>query len=162
MLRHAAVLLGVVTLACGSDGSSGGTGGAGSSSDAFAAAREDCVAAINAHRATEGKPAYARWTDAEACVDGSVKADSAHAGTAHWSFTNGQACGASAQNTCPGWPSLDSISTSCLDMMWDEGPGEPFSEHGHYINMSSGRYTKVACGFYVAPSGEVWASQNFK
>ena len=47
-------------------------------------------------------------------------------------------------------------------MMWDEGPGEPYSEHGHYINMSSASYTMVACGFYQNAQGEVWANQNFR
>jgi hypothetical protein len=44
--------------------------------------------------------------------------------------------------------------------MWDEGPGEPFSEHGHYLNMSSTQFSKVACGFSTSGQG-VWANQNF-
>jgi hypothetical protein len=46
--------------------------------------------------------------------------------------------------------------------MWDEGPGEPYSEHGHFLNMSSTDSTQVACGFYEAPNGKVWAIQNFR
>jgi hypothetical protein len=46
--------------------------------------------------------------------------------------------------------------------MWNEGPGEDFSKHGHYINMSSTKYTKVACGFWTTPKGSVWAVQNFR
>ena len=42
-----------------------------------------------------------------------------------------------------------------------EGPGEPFSDHGHYINMTNESYTKVACGFYTTPGGAVWSVQNF-
>jgi hypothetical protein len=50
----------------------------------------------------------------------------------------------------------------CLALMWAEGPGEPFSEHGHYINMSNPAYTQVACGFYQTGQGNYWAVQNFK
>jgi hypothetical protein len=50
----------------------------------------------------------------------------------------------------------------CLDMMWAEGPGADYSTHGHYINMSSPSYTKVACGFAVAANGTFWAVQNFQ
>lgn len=81
-------------------------------------------------------------------------------GQAHGAF--GQ-CGEWAQNECPGWPGPPGgMITDCLQMMWDEGPGADFNTHGHYINMSSQQYTQVACGFYVTPSGDVWAIQNFK
>ncbi|MFO0661228.1 MAG: hypothetical protein U0165_15555 [Polyangiaceae bacterium] len=50
----------------------------------------------------------------------------------------------------------------CLQMMWDEGPGSDFSQHGHYINMSSTSYTMAACGFYTGSDGSTWAVQNFK
>jgi hypothetical protein len=46
--------------------------------------------------------------------------------------------------------------------MWDEGPGEPFSAHGHYINMTNPAYGMVACGFFETPSGAVWSVQNFQ
>ena len=49
---------------------------------------------------------------------------------------------------------------AAMQAMWDEGPGEPFSAHGHYINMSSTTYTRVACGFSSSGSG-VWSNQNF-
>ena len=71
-------------------------------------------------------------------------------------------CGENAQNECPGWPSLEDTVQGCLQMMWDEGPGENFQQHGHYINMSSTSYATVACGFHVAENGSVWALQNFK
>jgi len=47
-----------------------------------------------------------------------------------------------------------------LQIVQDEGPGEPFWEHGHYINMSSTPYSKVACGFYTTPGGFICAVQN--
>jgi hypothetical protein len=46
--------------------------------------------------------------------------------------------------------------------MWDEGPGEPYSAHGHYINMTNPSYTMVACGFYETAGGSVWSVQNFQ
>ena len=126
--------------------------------DPYASYRRRCVDKINQYRASEGKPAYARWTSAESCADSEAQSDS-ETGTAHGAFPR---CGERAQNECPGWGSLDQIIDGCLDMMWAEGPGEPFSEHGHYINMSSASYTEVACGFYVTASGRVWAVQDFR
>lgn len=43
--------------------------------------------------------------------------------------------------------------------MWNEGPGEDFDEHGHYLNMTNDRYSRVACGFHDTGS-EIWAVQN--
>ena len=51
---------------------------------------------------------------------------------------------------------------SCLQAMWNEGPGTNFATHGHYINMTSTTYTKVACGFAVRSNGTVWAAQDFQ
>lgn len=154
------------------DASGGGSGGGGSfdaganlpdalvddGSDMYLQARIDCVDRINAFRATEGKPPYQRWTEQEACSDGQAKLDG-DSNTPHGNFSM---CGENAQNTCPNWPSTGSVTQGCLQQMWDEGPGEPFSEHGHYINMSSSNYSKVACGFYELPGGGIWASQNFQ
>jgi hypothetical protein len=123
------------------------------------AARVACVDGINAYRATLSLPPFAGWTSASSCADGEAKSDS-QTGTAHGAF--GQ-CGESAQNECPGWPGPpDSLLAGCLKMMWDEGPGQPFSAHGHYINMSSTAYTSVSCGFSQTPTGSWWAVQNFR
>lgn len=140
-------------------GGSGGSaaGGSGGTTDPLDALRDACVARINAFRATEGKAPYARWNEGEACTDQQSQKDSTDG--PHANFGE---CGEWAQNTCPGWGSTDQVIQGCLQMMWDEGPGEPFSEHGHYINMSSTQYTKVACGFFQMPNGEIWANQNFK
>jgi hypothetical protein len=46
--------------------------------------------------------------------------------------------------------------------MWDEGPGEPYSAHGHYINMTNSSYSMVACGFYETADGSFWSVQNFQ
>ena len=118
-----------------------------------------CVDKINAFRATLNLAPLARWTDQEACSDGEAKSDS-ETGKAHGAFGT---CTEMAPNECPGWPGPPaSMIGGCLQMMWDEGPGTDFSKHGHYINMSSTKYTKVACGFYTMPSGKVWSVQNFR
>ncbi|MBN2802811.1 MAG: hypothetical protein JXR91_06940 [Deltaproteobacteria bacterium] len=127
------------------------------SDDIYAEARVDCVDRINEFRATEDLPPLKRWSDKESCADGEAKSDSI-SGIAHGAFGT---CDEYAQNECPGWGSVDDIISGCIQMMWDEGPGEPYSEHGHYINMSSTSYTKVACGFYDTGS-EVWSVMNFR
>ena len=118
-----------------------------------------CVDRINQHRASIGRPPLARWTAAEACSDSEAVTDS-ETGRAHSAFGR---CGEWAQNECPGWPGpADTMIVSCLQVMWNEGPGSDFSTHGHYINMSNPGYTKVACGYAVLPNGAVWAVQNFQ
>jgi hypothetical protein len=154
-----------LTVGCSSgddDGSPSGGGGrdsgSGGGTDPYAAERKACVDRINGFRATEGLPPLAAWTDQASCTDAAAKSDSA-SGQAHGAFGT---CGEGAQNECPGWGSIQQTIQGCLQDMWDEGPGEPYSEHGHYINMSSPDYKKVACGFYVRPDGKVWAIQNFR
>ena len=156
----------------GGDGGSGnasGSGGGGSGGtdpgDPFAAARQECVDRINAFRATLGLPPYERWTAQEGCSDSQAQADAASM-NAHGNFGM---CTENAQNTCPGYPSLSSVTGQCLDQMWAEGPppttpctGQCFQDHGHYLNMSSTKFTRVACGFANMSNGRVWANQNFK
>src|SRR5690606_10956049 len=104
---------------------------------------QDCVDRINQFRwECQCLPPLQRWTEAEACTDQQSQ-DDHQSGQAHGNFP---ACGESAQNTCPDWGSESAVIGGCLQMMWDEGPGEPFEEHGHYINMSSLQYGRVACG----------------
>lgn len=118
---------------------------------------QDCVDRINQFRwECQCLPPLQRWTDAESCTD-QQSADDQATNSPHGNFG---VCGEWAQNTCPNWNSDDHILDSCLQMMWDEGPGEPFEEHGHYINMSSQSYTRVACGH--AGVGDVWSNQNFQ
>ncbi|MEM7138759.1 MAG: hypothetical protein AAF500_19435 [Myxococcota bacterium] len=123
----------------------------------------DCVARINQFRAEcQCLPALVRWTEAEACADGNAEYDSING--PHASFED-QPCatGARGQNECPGWGSTDAVIDGCLDVMWAEGPedGDPDTVNGHYENMASESYWRVACGFYTTPSGEVWGVQNF-
>ncbi|WP_437956571.1 CAP domain-containing protein [Sorangium sp. So ce119] len=146
----------------GSDGSGGApTGGAAGTggSDGATSAAQLCVDTINQHRATLGLPPLGRWTEAESCSDEECESDG-NTGTAHGAFG---ACKERAQNECPGWPGPpESMIASCLQLMWDEGPGEDFEKHGHYINMSNPEFTEVACGFHTFPDGSVWAVQNFR
>lgn len=117
-----------------------------------------CVDGINAYRKTLDLPPLARWTDAEACADGQAASDAA-SNKPHGAFGN---CGEMAQNECPSWPSKEAVVTGCLAQMWAEGPGSDFSKHGHYLNMSSTKYSKVACGFFTTAKGGVWSVQDFR
>jgi hypothetical protein len=118
-----------------------------------------CVDLINGYRASIGRPPLARWVEREACAEDQGFADAA-SGQPHSAF--GQ-CTEWAQNECPNWPGPPAqMIDDCLAMMWAEGPGEPYSEHGHYINMANPSYTKVACGFAVLSNGRVWAVQDFR
>lgn len=118
---------------------------------------QDCVDRINQFRwECQCLPPLERWADAEACTDDQSGNDQ-NGGGAHGNFG---ACGEWAQNTCPNWGSESDIIGGCLQAMWDEGPGEPFEAHGHYINMSSLEYSKVACGYSSGGEG-LWSNQNF-
>ncbi|MCA9623255.1 MAG: hypothetical protein KC731_29750 [Myxococcales bacterium] len=118
---------------------------------------QDCVDRINQFRwECQCLPPLARWSEAEICTDTQSGNDQG-SGTGHANFG---ACGENAQNTCPNWGSEEQVLDGCLQMMWDEGPGQPFEAHGHYLNMSSTEYGKVACGFAVN-GGDVWSNQNF-
>jgi hypothetical protein len=138
---------------------SAGCGGSGAETSQFPEAAALCVETINGYRATLALPSYDRWTENEACADRAAEHDS-ETGEAHGAFGT---CGESAQNECPGWPGPpEAMIEDCLAMMWAEGPGSDFSAHGHYLNMSSASYTRVACGFHVTGDGRVWAVQNFR
>lgn len=147
---RASLLVLLLSFACSSSSTS--------SAPADNTAEQLCVDTINKYRAGINLPPYQRWTAEESCADGQAQSDSVSK-TAHGAF--GQ-CGESAQNECPGWPGPPAqMIPQCLDMMWAEGPGT-FAKHGHYINMSSTSYTKVACGFVTLADGSVWAVQDFK
>lgn len=122
--------------------------------------QQHCVDQINAYRKTLSLPPLARVSSKEACADGEAKSDGL-SNKPHGAFPS---CGEFAQNECPGWPSAN-MQTSldgCLAQMWAEGPGADFSQHGHYINMSSQQYTKVFCGFYDLGNGKFWSVQDFQ
>jgi len=123
----------------------------------------DCVTRINQLRwECQCLPALQRWTEAEGCADEHAEYDSTQS-SPHAGFID-DICAPRgwAQNECPEWPSTEQVITGCLQHMWDEGPGEPYSVHGHYINMTNGSYSMVACGFHQASNGRVWSVQNFQ
>ena len=166
-MRRLLLLLAPLALACGDSGGgeddSSGSGGSTTaattaSDDPDEAATQLCVDTINMYRATLGLAPLERWKDAEACSDAEAASDG-KTGTPHGAFGM---CGEGAQNECPGWPGPPaSMITGCLELMWNEGPGEDFAAHGHYINMSNAGYTRVACGFAEGMGG-VWSVQNFQ
>jgi len=121
----------------------------------------DCVARINQLRAEcQCLPPLGRWGGGEACADMHAEYDSSRSPHAGFSERICAESG-SGQNECPGWPGTSAVIDGCLQMMWDEGPGENFQRHGHYLNMTSDRFTEVACGFFDGPAGQ-WAVQNFR
>ena len=151
----------IAVTACSSDtaGSTSTGDGGTSSSQNDGTAEQLCVDTINQYRATLNLPPYQRWTSDEVCADGQAESDS-QTQTAHGAFGK---CSELAQNECPNWTGPPgTMIPSCLQMMWNEGPGADFATHGHYINMSSTKYTMVSCGFYTLPDGKVWAAQDFK
>ncbi|MFT5354566.1 MAG: hypothetical protein ACI9KE_001773 [Polyangiales bacterium] len=123
---------------------------------------EDCVQRINQfRRECQCLQPLERWRDGESCAAMHAEYDADGRG-AHAGFRD-QICenGGRGQNECPNYPS-GSILSGCLQQMWDEGPGEPFIEHGHYINMTNPQHSMVACGQFVTAEGRVWAVQNFR
>lgn len=124
----------------------------------------DCVIRINQFRCQcQHLPPLMRWTAGEACADQMAAYDGARPGMFHAGFIAHICNGGYGENECPGWPSVSSEVTGCLQQMWDEGPGDFYGppQHGHYINMSSTMFTMVACGFATGMNGE-YAVQNFQ
>jgi hypothetical protein len=66
------------------------------------------------------------------------------------------------QNECLNYGPSFGIIDFCFQQMWDEGPGEDFQVHGHYLNMSDPTSSRVGCGIYVAPNGDTTSVQNFQ
>lgn len=97
---------------------------------------QDCVDIINNYRSTIGAPPLQRWTEEEACASSQAQTD-AQANQFHSVF---QQCGENGQNECAGFASI----AECLAQMWSEGPN---GLEGHYQNMASTQFTKVACGY---------------
>lgn len=126
----------------------------------------DCVTRVNQFRACVCLPALERATEAEGCLDQQAEYDSTH--SPHAGFIDG-ICEpqASAQNECPGWGGPQDVVDGCIQSMFNEGPpptdeceDECYQEHGHFINMTGTRYTRVACGMYQ-DGDETWSVQNF-
>ena len=125
---------------------------------------EDCVDRINQLRAEcQCLPPLARWKGGESCADEHSEYDSEPGRPPHAGFQE-RICspGGFGQNECPAYPSTAMLIGSCLQAMWDEGPGEDFDEHGHYLNMTNSSFSEVACGLFTTPRGDVWSVQNFR
>lgn len=126
--------------------------------DPLFAARQSCLERTNAFRARANARPVVRRTDRETCGDDQARSD-ASANRAHATFGK---CQEAAQNECPGYPGpFENVLNTCLQQMFDEGPGEPFSAHGHFLNMTNQEFKSVACGFHTQPDGSVWVVQNF-
>jgi len=123
----------------------------------------DCVARINQFRwECQCLPPLERWVEAEDCADQMAEYDAgldeAHAGIRAGICEPSNA----GQNECLNYGPSFGILDFCLQQMWDEGPGEDFQVHGHYLNMSDPTSSRVACGRYEAPNGDVTSVQNFQ
>jgi hypothetical protein len=172
------VVAGVIALApaeCdsgpGGTGGAGGTGGTGTCTPNYACRPAapassgnpyvDCVARINQFRACVCLPPLQRWTEGESCATQHAAYDRAR-NAPHAGFgSNPPICSPRgwAQNEC-----LGGTVNGCIQSMFNEGPppttpceGSCYQQHGHYINMTNPRYTRVACGFDGS-----WAVQNFE
>ena len=185
----AALLAGA--LQAGGRGSSGMPSGGSGGGSATGAQRAEAVArrTSSAHRrrrapatstrtASRSKPVpccaclppLQQWKDGEACANQDSMYDAQHQSAgAHAGFKANICAAGSAQDECPGWGSNNQIISGCLQQMFNEGPppmmpctGACFQAHGHFINMTSTRYTNVACGFFTHTDGKIWAVQNFK
>jgi len=118
-----------------------------------------CVDTVNQYRQSQRLPPLGRWFMAEGCTSAEAR-DSAASGQPHGAFGR---CGELAQNVCPAWSgSPDQVTGPCIQSQWSEGPGGDFATHGHYLNLSSTRFTRVACGYFTTPQGSTWAVLNFQ
>jgi Cysteine-rich secretory protein family len=133
---------------------------------AFAAGDADlqtCINLINAKRATLKLAPLARWQAGESEVAAEVAADAKN-GTPHGAIREAyKQHFYAAQNECQNSrPDMPAMIQTCIDDMWAEGPDNHDGQtHGHYENMVSPDYSAVACGFALAPNGELWSAQDF-
>ena len=137
--------------------------------------REDCLAKINEYRATEDMPALTLAAEEkQTCTDDQAAADLAE-NKAHGHFGD---CGEWAQNSGPNFTAswlktATDVSDYYLEMMWNEkklvesgaadlNSDADYSKIGHYKNMRSASYTKVACGISLSADGKKgWFNVNF-
>jgi hypothetical protein len=151
--------------------------------DPFEAAREACIAKINALRATKSRAPYSRWMAVESCVDQEATQDEMTM-MPHGAWLSGAySCNGNGQNECLGQG--PSGITECLDQMWAEkdyaecsgcdacagaynpscancdfyGNNPAMHECGHYVNLSAEYFTMAACGFSSLMG---WDAINFE
>lgn len=134
-----------------------------------------CLDVINKYRATENlKPLILAPEAKQTCVEEQAAAD-LKSNKAHGHFGD---CGEFAQNSGPNidlkWQNTEEkIVDTYLEMMWSEkelvesGKRDPKNDSdypyiGHYLNMSSTKYTMVACGIAKSADGKTgWFNVNF-
>ncbi|SHG82941.1 Cysteine-rich secretory protein family protein [Fibrobacter sp. UWH9] len=137
--------------------------------------RSYCLDVINKYRATEGLTSLVLAPEAkQTCVEEQAAAD-LKANSAHGHFGD---CGEFAQNSGPNislsWMGTEEkIVDYYLEMMWNEkklvesgqrdpNKSEDYSYIGHYLNMSSTKYSSVACGIAKSSDGKTgWFNVNF-
>ena len=137
--------------------------------------REDCLAKINEYRATEDMPPLTLAAEEkQTCTDDQAAADLAE-NKAHGHFGD---CGEWAQNSGPNFTAswlktATDVSDYYLEMMWNEkklvesgaadlNSDADYGKIGHYKNMRSASYTKVACGISLSADGKKgWFNVNF-
>jgi len=167
-ISKGSILVAALSCSCTTDSGTSGNGGSATTdpvvaAKGWAAVDSVCQETINTYRSSISLAPLAHWTDSAPCFSRQADLDFA-AGTGHANFG---LCKESAQNTCPGWDSDTTFSARvstmkrCILGMWNEGPGEPYSAHGHYINMTNTSYTKVGCGFHHE-SGRLWINMDFR
>ena len=137
--------------------------------------REDCLAKINEFRATENLPPYTLAAEEKQTCADKQSADDLKSGKAHGHFGD---CGEFAQNSGPNFSASSlknatAVSDYYLKMMWDEkklvesgeadlNSKDDFPKIGHYKNMQSRSYTKVACGISLSADGKKgWFNVDF-
>ena len=136
--------------------------------------RKDCLDKINEYRATENLPPYTLASEEKQNCADKQSADDLESGKAHGHFRE---CGEFAQNSGPNFSAASrnatAVAESYLEMMWNEKKlvesgeadldnQEDFLKIGHYKNMHSSSYTKVACGIALSADGKKgWLNVNF-
>jgi len=127
---------------------------------------QNCVDRINKLRALENLPALMRDQGSEGCSDDDARINYEK------KIPHASVCG-QAQNECSTYPSTTGILDTCIQQQmyynektcYSKNPsgcyGNAACECGHYVNMTDKSYTKVACGLYETPSGELKSTLNF-
>lgn len=167
-ISNGSILVVSLFVSCSTDSGTNGNSRA-SSTDPVLAAKgwaaldSVCVGTINSHRSSISLVPLAHWTDSAPCFSRQADLDFV-SGSGHANFG---LCKEAAQNTCPGWKSDTTFAAraatmkQCIQGMWNEGPGTPYSAHGHYINMTNTSYTKVGCGIHHE-NGSLWINMDFR
>ena len=137
--------------------------------------RDECLKLANVYRASEEvAPLTLADDEKQLCAITQAAADMAD-NKAHGHFKD---CGEWAQNSGPNFTAswlktATDVSDYYLEMMWNEkklvesgaadlNSDADYGKIGHYKNMRSASYTKVACGIALSADGKTgWFNVNF-